>query len=202
LKKNKNNNEMVVSYNKDGYLTGKMLAAMPFLQGDDLHHSVIFLCGHDNLGAIGLIINKYMPELTFKDIADQLKLQVDVDRDVAKVPINFGGEDSKGKGFVLHSSDYKIESTLLIDKNICVTTTLEILRAIALGGGPKDYIVCFGHTVWDSGQLETELLNNQWMVVDADYDVIFRSLHEKKWLHSMKTIGIEPSYLVSGVGHA
>ena len=186
----------------EGYLTGKLLIAMPFLQESQFLQTVIYICGHDTQGAIGVIINKKIPNLTFKDLTLQLNLNINLNPAVENFDVYYGGPIEITRGFVLHSSDYKIDSTVMLDKNICITSTLEILRALAKNQGPEEFLVCLGYTAWNAGQLETELQENDWIVVDATQELIFKTSMERKWKSSMATIGVDPSILSIESGHA
>ena len=190
------------SVSGDGYLTGKLLVAMPFLQEAQFVHSVIYVCGHDDQGAIGLIINKHIPNLTFKDLITQLHLNVDLDDYVPNFDVHYGGPIEVTRGFVLHSADYKIDSTVMLSGKICITSTLEILRALAANRGPENFLVCLGYTGWAAGQLETEIQENDWMIVDASQDLIFNTVLDHKWRNSMAAIGVDPTTLSIESGHA
>ncbi len=197
-----NQHKNSLSITDDGYLTGKLLVAMPFLQETQLIQSVIYICGHDNQGAIGLMINKHIPNLTFKDLITQLHLNVELEDYTENFDVHYGGPIEITRGFVLHSADYKIDSTVTLGGKICITSTLEILRALATGRGPENFLVCLGYTGWIAGQLETEIQENDWMIVDATKDLIFNTVLDHKWRNSMAAIGVDPATLSIESGHA
>ncbi|RZI46924.1 YqgE/AlgH family protein [Candidatus Finniella inopinata] len=190
------------SITNEGYLTGKLLIAMPFMQETLFKKTVIYICGHDTEGAIGLIINKNIRNFLFKDLIAQLHLNIEVSESLNHPKVYYGGPVEITRGFVLHSPDYKIDSTVVLDKHICITSTLEILRALAKKQGPENSLVCLGYTGWTAGQLETEIQDNDWIIIDATDDLIFKTSLEEKWHHSMAAIGVDPATLSIEIGHA
>lgn len=185
----------------DGYLTGKLLVAMPFLEDSRFSYSVVFICGHDSQGAIGLLINKVLPDLTFKELLNQLNID-HVTSSSDDVVVHYGGAVDLSRGFVLHSSDYRINTTIQVNDYFSVTSTLEVLRALARGNGPEKYLVCLGYTSWSAGQLEQELHDNEWLVVESTIDLVFDSYLEAKWRSSLAAIGVDPAVLSLESGHA
>lgn len=184
------------------FLTGKLLVATPFLQESKFTHSVIYICGHDDQGAIGLIINKYIPNLNFKGLLDQLHLNVDLELGVKNFEVHYGGPIEVTRGFVLHTKDFMLDSSVAVNDQMAITSTLEILRALAQGGGPENYLICLGYTGWTAGQLESEIQENDWMIVDGTEDLIFHTIPPAKWRTSMAAIGVNPSVLSMQCGHA
>jgi putative transcriptional regulator len=183
-----------------GYLTGKLLVAMPYIQDQRFYHAVIYICGHDESGAMGLIINKQLASVGFKDLLDQIKIEHDVSTPDA--PIYYGGPVEVGRGFVLHTIDYLAEASVTINNNFALTATLEILRAISQLHGPRNALVALGYVGWTADQLETEIQNNDWLVIDAHEDIIFNKNHELIWQNAMASIGVNPSYIITETGHA
>jgi putative transcriptional regulator len=175
---------------------------MPFLQESKFIHSVIYICGHDEQGAIGLIINKHIPNLTFKSLLDQLHLNVDMEPDVDNFEVHYGGPIEVTRGFVLHTNDFMLEASVAVNDKTAITSTLEILRALAQGGGPENYLICLGYTGWTAGQLENEIQENDWLVVESTEDLIFHTTPSDKWRTSMAAIGVDPSVLSIHSGHA
>lgn len=189
-----------VSLRNEHNLTGKILIAMPFLSDPRFTHSVIYICGHDAQGAMGLIINRKLPSITFKELLNQMDVPVS---SVAKeIPIHYGGPVEIGRGFVLHSSDYISESTVIIQEGLAMTATLEILRAIATNQGPRQILLALGYVGWNTGQLEQEIQENGWLTLDADVDLIFGPDLDNKWRQALATLGIDPSVMSLEVGHA
>lgn len=181
-------------------LTGKILVAMPFLPDPRFTHAVVYVCGHDAQGAMGLIVNKGLPAVTFEELLAQMGVHISAT--AAQIPIHYGGPVEIGRGFVLHSTDYASESTVLIDKDFAMTATLDILRAIALGKGPRDTLLALGYVGWSSGQLEQEIQENGWLMIDANPELIFDADLDNKWRHALATLGIDPAVLSFEVGHA
>lgn len=188
------------SLQKEYDLTGKVLVAMPFLSDPRFTHAVIYVCGHDAQGAMGLIVNKGLPTVTFEELLAQMS--VDVSHIAAQIPIHYGGPVEVGRGFVLHSSDYASESTVLIESGFAMTATLDILRAIAHNEGPRDIFLALGYVGWGSGQLEQEIQENGWLTIEANPDLIFGRDLEGKWRQALATLGIDPAVLSLEIGHA
>ncbi len=191
-----------------GYLDGQMLIAMPTMRDERFSRSVIYLCAHSSDGAMGIIVNQTASNLAFPDLLVQLdiipeKQKITLPERISEVRVLRGGPVETGRGFVLHSSDFFIEnSTLPIDEGICLTATLDILKAIALGDGPSSAILALGYAGWGAGQLENEIQSNGWLHCPADADLIFGSDVETKYERAMRKIGIDPAMLSSDAGHA
>ncbi len=183
-----------------GYLTGQLLVAMPQMEDPRFSRSVVYLCAHTEDGAMGLVLNKLVENVSFPDLLEQLNLQTGPVDD--KLHIHFGGPVETGRGFVLHSSDYMQDATLVIDKNVSLTATVDILKAIADGGGPHRSLLALGYAGWSPGQLEQEIQANGWLCVDADPQLIFGSEIGDKWQGAMAKIGIDFSQLSGEAGHA
>jgi putative transcriptional regulator len=158
------------------------------------------VCGHDEQGAMGLIVNKVLPTVTFQELLEQMEIEISTLE--AKIPIHYGGPVDVGRGFVLHSSDYTSESTVLIDNSFSMTATLDILRAIALKQGPREILLALGYVGWGSGQLEHEIQENGWLTIDASPEIIFGSDLDNKWRQALATLGIDPAGLSLEIGHA
>lgn len=183
-----------------GYLTGKLMVAMPYLSDKRFHHSVIYLCGHDESGAMGLIINKSLTSVSFKDLLSQIN--IDYDDLAPDGPIYYGGPTEVGRGFVLHTIDYLAEASVTISNNFALTATLEILRAISEHKGPRNALIALGYVSWSAGQLEAEIQNNNWLVIEAHENLIFNDEPANIWQHALDSIGVNPSYITTDTGHA
>ncbi|MBL0942330.1 MAG: YqgE/AlgH family protein [Alphaproteobacteria bacterium] len=183
-----------------GYLTGKLLVATPQIQDLRYAHTVIYVCGHDTNGAMGLVVNRLIDSLSFKDLLEQL--DITIPSLFKNVQIHFGGPVELGRGFVLHSTDYQHESSVEIDQDIALTATIDILKDIACGQGPHRYMMALGYAGWSPGQLEDEIQNNSWLLVDPDEHLIFGQDIDSCWIRGMKKLGIDPSMLSSEAGHA
>jgi putative transcriptional regulator len=190
---------------KRGFLKGKLLIAMPSIQGDDFNHSVVFLCEHSAEGAMGLVLNKPAPQMIFSDLVEKLDLGRDaapIDIEILQMPVLLGGPVKQFQGFVLHSSDYKSDETLKVAPGYALTATVDVLKAIAAGKGPKRKILALGYAGWSAGQLEDEILRNGWLTSDADADLVFSGDIEKKHEAALKKLGVSPGMLSSEAGHA
>ena len=191
-----------------GFLDGQMLVAMPSMNDERFARAVIYVCAHSTEGAMGIIVNQAVADVDFPDLLVQLNVIPDTDRielpqRAEAVKVLKGGPVETGRGFVLHSADYFIEnSTLPIDEGICLTATLEILKAIARGEGPVSAILALGYAGWAPGQLEQEIQDNGWLHCDADSDLIFGTDIDAKYDRALRNIGIDPGMLSSEAGHA
>ena len=192
----------------EGYLDGQLLIAMPVMSDPRFARSVIYLCAHSEDGAMGLIINQRASHISFPDLLERLGIATEeaedgIAEDTGSLSIHVGGPVETGRGFVLHSSDYFAEdSTLTIEDGVCLTATLDILKAIAAGSGPDRAILALGYAGWSPGQLEIEIQANGWLNCPADPDLIFDKNLETKYARALAKIGIDPSHLVSDAGHA
>ncbi len=193
---------------RSGYLDGQILVAMPTMKDDRFARSVIYLCAHSDEGAMGIVVNQPAPNINFPELLIQLEVVPDENR--IEVPgraeamrVLKGGPVETGRGFVLHSADFFIEnSTLSIDNGICLTATLDILKAIANGQGPQSAVLALGYAGWGPGQLESEIQANGWLSCDADSDLVFGAQIESKYDQAMRKIGIHPGMLSAQAGHA
>lgn len=191
-----------------GYLDGQMLVAMPGMSDERFQRTVIYLCAHSAEGAMGIVLNKPAADLSLPDLLVQLEIipkkdAIRLDARLGRVPVLMGGPVETGRGFVLHTPDFFIEqSTLPINDGVCLTATVDILRAIAQGGGPENAILALGYAGWSAGQLETEIQANGWLNCPADDDLVFHTASATKYESAMRRIGIDPAMLSSQVGHA
>jgi putative transcriptional regulator len=193
---------------KRGYLDGQMLIAMPTMGDERFSRSVIYMCAHSSEGAMGIIVNHPAAHITFSDLLVQLNVipaadTIQLPPRAEEVRVLKGGPVDTQRGFVLHSSDFYVEnSTLPIDDGICLTATLDILKAIASGEGPKSAILALGYAGWAPGQLEQEIHQNGWLHCPADADLIFGRNVETKYEQALRKIGIDLGMLSSEAGHA
>jgi putative transcriptional regulator len=191
-----------------GYLDGQMLIAMPAMGDERFSRSLIYICAHSSEGAMGIVVNQPAPNINFSDLL--VKLDVIPAADVIQLPsragvvkVMRGGPVETERGFVLHSADFYIEnSTLPIDDGICLTATIDILKAIARGDGPASAILALGYAGWAPGQLETEIQGNGWLHCAADSELIFGTDIGGKYDKALKKIGIDLGMLSSEAGHA
>jgi putative transcriptional regulator len=191
-----------------GYLDGQFLIAMPGMQDSRFARTVVYICAHSSDGAMGIMVNQPAPQITFRDLLVQLNIipegpEIRLPDAAGDMRVHRGGPVETGRGFVLHSADYFIESsTLPIDEHVCLTATLEILKAIALGTGPEKAMLALGYAGWAPGQLESEIQANGWLSCPASPELIFDPDLENKYERALATIGIDPARLSSEAGHA
>jgi putative transcriptional regulator len=181
-------------------LSGQLLVAMPQMSDPRFARTVVYLCAHSSDGAMGLVVNRLIDSLTFGNLLSQLG--VEAEGGPADMPVHFGGPVESSRGFVLHSSDYLQDSTLVIDDEIALTATIDVLRAIASGAGPRHRVLALGYAGWAPGQLDAEIQANGWLLVPADLDLVFGDENNAKWERAIAKIGIDLSLLSSEAGHA
>jgi len=191
-----------------GFLDGQMLIAMPAMTDDRFARAVIYVCAHSSEGAMGIVVNQPAQNVKFPDLLVQLEVipaseRIQLPTMAADVKVLKGGPVETGRGFALHSSDFFIEnSTLPIDEGICLTATLDILKAIARGNGPHEAVLALGYAGWAPGQLEQEIQQNGWLHCTADQDLIFGNDVEHKYERALRKLGIDLAMLSSEAGHA
>jgi putative transcriptional regulator len=181
-------------------LAGQLLVAMPQMNDPRFARSVVYLCAHsEEAGAMGLVINKLLASLTMEELFTHLKLEPSQLGQAR--PVHFGGPVDPGRGFVLHSMDYNEEATLTVGE-FGVTATLDILRAIGRGEGPRQNLLALGYAGWAPGQLDAEIQANGWLSVAADLDLVFGGELDAKWERALNKLGVSPSMLSIDAGHA
>jgi putative transcriptional regulator len=191
-----------------GYLDGQLLIAMPVMGDPRFERSVIYVCAHSSEGAMGIIVNHPAASIDFPELLVQLDIiktadEINLPRNAESMKVLKGGPVDTGRGFVLHSSDFFIDNaTLRIDDDVSLTATVDILKAIARGRGPKHAILALGYAGWAPGQLENEIQHNGWLHCDADADLIFGADPEEKYTRALRKIGIDPGMLSNEAGHA
>src|SRR5689334_20863717 len=193
---------------KRGYLDGQMLIAMPAMGDERFSRSLIYVCAHSSEGAMGIVVNQPAGNIKFPDLLVQLDVipaaeLIQLPRKAGTVKVLKGGPVETGRGFVLHSADFFIEnSTLPIDNGICLTATLDILKAIARGDGPASALLALGYAGWAPGQLEMEIQENGWLHCSADSELIFGGDNDGKYEKALRKLGIDLGMLSSEAGHA
>jgi putative transcriptional regulator len=182
-------------------LCGKLLVAMPGMGDPRFEHSVILVCAHTPEGAMGLIINKLMPDLSFGGLLEHLEIPLGAQgRDIR---VHFGGPVERGRGFVLHSPDYAGgPATMQIAGGYGMTATMDVLEALAKGQGPTQALLALGYSGWGPGQLEAEIARNDWLTVDPDMALIFAENDATKWGGALRGMGIDPLSLSATAGRA
>ncbi|MEE8226387.1 MAG: YqgE/AlgH family protein [Kiloniellales bacterium] len=181
------------------YLSGKLLIAMPGMM-DLFARTVVCLCAHNADGAMGLVVNRLIGAITFPDVLAQLG--IDSPGVGRESQVHFGGPVESGRGFVLHSSDYQQDGTLKVSDLMSLTATIDILRDMAGGGGPRLSMLALGYAGWGPGQLDTEIQANGWLHVEADEKLVFDDDLDGKWERAISKLGFDASMLSGDVGHA
>jgi putative transcriptional regulator len=182
-------------------LAGQLLVAMPQMTDPRFVRSVVYLCAHNRRdGAMGLVVNKLIDSLTMQELLTHLKL--DPPRENSPRPVHFGGPVEPGRGFVLHTPDYREDATLAVGDSFAVTATLDILRAIGRSEGPQRSLLALGYAGWAPGQLDAEMQANGWLSVPADADLVFDADFAAKWQRAIAKLGIDLSMLSAEAGHA
>ncbi len=182
------------------YLTGHLLVAMPQMRDPRFARSVIYMCAHSADGAMGLVVNRRVGSITFDDLLQQLNIGPNKRHD--EIRIHFGGPVEQGRGFVLHSSDYLQSGSLRVDDQVALTATLDILKELAAGGGPRRSLLALGYAGWGPGQLDAEIQANGWLSVSSDEALVFDADLDHKWERAIGKIGIDFSKLSGEAGHA
>jgi putative transcriptional regulator len=191
---------MTRSSRKEGYLGGQVLIAMPSLQDPRFARAVICLCAHSPDGAMGIVLNKPLEGLSFDELLKQLKLQpVPPQR---RIRLCQGGPVEGGRGFVLHTRDWSNDQSLQVSDDLALTASVDILSAIASGGGPREGILALGYAGWGPGQLEDEIQANAWLSVTPDEALLFGEDGDGKWLQAMAKLKVDPALLSGAAGHA
>jgi putative transcriptional regulator len=181
-------------------LTNQFLIAMPTLLDPNFFHTVTYICEHNDQGAMGIVINQPV-DLTVGDVVDHLGFKRH-DGDHLTQQIFRGGPVETDRGFVLHRPIGKWEATLSVTDNLGLSTSNDIVEAIARGDGPKQCLVALGYAGWSAGQLERELSENSWLSGPVDERIIFETTPEERWEAAAALMGVDIHNLSGDVGHA
>ena len=184
---------------KDGYLTGKMLIAMPQVVDKRYRRSVIVLYEHNENGAKGFSVNRKTEKVTFAELTNQLKINC---QNPPEPSMYQGGNVDNMRGFVLHSADRPYRTSLTVAEGLLMTSSIDPLSEIANRLGPKQRMVLLGQMVWAAGELERELAENQWLIMDHDIALIFEDQERGKWLNAMRKMGLDPAMLSVTTGES
>ena len=189
-----------------GFLDDQFLIAMPGMKDERFARSVIYICAHSEEGAMGLIINQ-VQEMLFPDLLVQLgvldeKQAIRLPPQARDLVIRHGGPVDRSRGFVLHSDDYMVESSMPVSDEICLTATVDILRAISSGSGPRRALMALGSSGWGAGQLEHEIAENGWLTCPASVDLLFDPDLDRKYVRIRASLGIKPAHRSIAACHA
>jgi len=183
------------------YLNNQLLVAMPSLADPNFSHSVTLVCEHSERGALGIVINRPL-EMKLSEVLEQLSLTTE-DARLRDLPVLAGGPVQRDRGFVLHRpGPHPWESTMPVSDTLCVTTSRDVLAAMAGGQGPGQAVVALGYAGWEAGQLEEEVLQNAWLTVPCDDTLIFELPYEQRWHAAARLLGIELSRISTQAGRA
>ncbi|MEZ5484234.1 MAG: YqgE/AlgH family protein [Lysobacteraceae bacterium] len=182
------------------YLTDQFLIASPGLQDPNFVRGVTLICQHDDDGAMGLMVNR-LSDYHLGDVLKQMNIATDL-LAVTDAPVLIGGPVQPERGFVLHSPDREWESTLRVSDQLMVTSSRDILDAMASGDGPKHAIVMLGYSGWTAGQLEDELIDNAWLTSESNAQILFDTPVEQRWHAAAKQLGIDLRLMTDYAGHA
>ncbi len=185
-----------------GYLTSRLLIATPLINSPAFARTVILMCAHDKNGAMGIIINNIIENISYTDLFEQLEIAPQ--DSVNQLPVHYGGPVEINRGFVIYhlGEAPPHPDTLITVNNIAISSSIHVLRDIAAGKGPKERILALGYAGWAAGQLETEMEANSWISVPATRELIFDTDNNLKWSKAANQHGIDISKLTSNVGHA
>ncbi|MDM7459885.1 MAG: YqgE/AlgH family protein [Paracoccus sp. (in: a-proteobacteria)] len=193
----------MVQTNQNSNLTGKILIAMPGMADPRFQRSVVLICAHSEEGAMGLMLNRPLPDIDFSDLLEQLGIEAD--DGTRRIEVRFGGPVEPGRGFVLHKVPEHgddPEGRLRISRGLAMTTTRDILEDLARGLGPDRAVLALGYAGWGPGQLEDEVLANGWLTGEGAEDLIFAPSDDDKWSVALRGLGVDPSLLSGAAGHA
>jgi len=182
------------------HLSNQFLIAMPGLADPNFHHTVTYLCQHSDEGAMGIVINRPL-DITLSEVFEHMEIKADAP-EVLDTPVHFGGPVQRERGFVIHRPLGAWESTLAVSENVGITTSRDILEAIAHGSGPERSLIALGYAGWGAGQLEQELADNAWLSGPCDPAIIFDTPAERRWQAAATLLGVDLSLLSGDVGHA
>jgi putative transcriptional regulator len=189
-----------LNLNGADWLTGQLLIAMPAMRDPRFTQSVIFLCAHNPDGAMGVVLNRPVKAPKFPELLQQLGVEPSPPR--RQLAVSTGGPVDDKRGFVLHSPDWTAEGSMEIDDLHMLSANLDILRAVAAGGGPEKARLVLGYAGWGAGQLDEEIKQNSWLNVPADESIIYDTDYATKWQRALAMLRIDPAQLSTGAGHA
>ncbi len=181
------------------YLNNQFLVAMPNLGDPNFSHTVTYLCQHDDEGALGIVINRPV-EMYLGDIFKQMDITVK-NKAMAELPIYYGGPVQPERGFVIHSPNSRWDSTLIISDSVALTTSRDILEALAEGKGPEKVLVALGYAGWGKGQLEREIIDNAWLNTPCTDNILFDAPALHRWNQAASQLGVDINRMTAPAGH-
>jgi putative transcriptional regulator len=187
----------------DGFLNGRLLIAMPTMSDPCFEKTVVLICHHTPETAMGIVVNRAMDGMSFEKLMKQLKLDVPEGIHVPDLTVHFGGPVQPSRGFVLHSDDYSVKgATLAVTDGIALTATMDALKALTTGEGPRSALFALGYAGWEAGQLESELQTNAWLIGEPDPALVFGSDLDRIWSLALARIGVDPGMVANVSGRA
>ncbi|MDA3876605.1 MAG: YqgE/AlgH family protein [Halothiobacillus sp.] len=192
--------DSTIVYEDNHDLKNHLLVAMPNVLDPNFSHGVTYVCEHNEEGAMGITINRPL-DVTLGDILDHMKITC-TNPAVRNRPVFMGGPVAMERGFVLHTPHGGWESTLEVTEKIGLTTSKDILQALADGAGPARAVIALGYSGWSAGQIESEIAENTWLTVDATAELIFDQPITERWATAARTLGIDMNLVSGEAGHA
>ncbi len=189
-----------VYMNNTNDLTNQFLIAMPALLDPNFYHSVTYICEHNSHGTMGIIINHPL-DMALSDILTQMDI-ASANDGINQMPIYHGGPVQVERGFVLHRPSGSWDAEIKVSDDISITTSRDILAALAQGEGPDDALIALGYAAWEPGQLEQELAENSWLTCHANPAIIFDTPNQDRWSDAATSIGFKLEQLTHQIGHA
>ncbi len=186
--------------NGEGGLTGQLLIAMPTMNTAHFAQAVIYMCTHTIEGAMGIVLNRPLARPSFDDLLEQL--EVLPAPPTRRIELFRGGPVDSARGLVLHTSDWTGEGSMLVDDEVALTSSMDVLKALADGGGPARGLLALGYAGWGPGQLDREMHDNAWLSAPSTLDLLFDNNHETKWRRAMAILKVDPLLLSGTAGHA
>jgi putative transcriptional regulator len=181
-------------------LKGHFLMAMPGLMDPNFHQTVTLICEHTSEGAMGIVINRGLSEITGERIFKELDIAYLQEQ--ANLPVHFGGPVHVGEIFILHGPPFHWDGCLVVSPHFGLSNTTDILESIAMGRGPEDFIIVLGCSGWGAGQLEEEMKENAWLTSSASTRIVFKAPLKQRWTDAIQNLGIDPGLLSGEAGHA
>lgn len=183
------------------HLTGKLLIAMPSMSDPQFQRSVVYVCAHSSKGAMGLLVNRVIPDLSVAAFLDRLGVTSETRFD--RRPVHYGGPMEPERGFVLHSTEYDAgEATIRVNKGFSMTASMDILEDIGMACGPNRALIAMGYSGWGAGQLDREILANGWLTLTPGPGLVFSEDDDTKWVGALNMLGVQPKMLSAMAGHA
>lgn len=182
-------------------LTDHFLVAMPSLMDLNFSQALVYICAHNEEGTMGVVVNRPMLDINLSNVLQQMEVPLE-DEKIGATPVYLGGPIQPDRGFIVHCPNTPWQSTLTTSEQLAVTSSQDILQAIAKGGGPDEVVIILGYSGWGPGQLEEEIAKNFWLTVPADPKILFKTPYSRRWQAAAESLGIDISSISGDVGHA